>query len=190
MNEDLKSRLNKAIQRVQSKEFIESTGLGNEIAFYIFDYPPQDELKIREEIPHIAKQVKKKHPAIRIKTINLFEFLVGYLRERNLLDKAFALQKEKGDEALLKALKGPLNETKVAEVFVQAVQPDQHDLIFVYGIGSCYPMLRSHTLLNNLHMYFQNKPLVMFYPGTYDGQELKLFGKIKSNYYRAFRLVD
>jgi hypothetical protein len=30
----------------------------------------------------------------------------------------------------------------------------------------------------------------MFYPGRYDGQSLRLFGKIKSNnYYRAFKLV-
>jgi len=30
----------------------------------------------------------------------------------------------------------------------------------------------------------------MFYPGRYDGQALRLFGKIKSdNYYRAFKLV-
>lgn len=33
-------------------------------------------------------------------------------------------------------------------------------------------------------------PLVMFYPGRYDGQSLCLFGKLKNdNYYRAFRLV-
>ena len=33
-------------------------------------------------------------------------------------------------------------------------------------------------------------PLVMFYPGKYDGQSLRLFGKLKNNnYYRAFKLV-
>jgi hypothetical protein len=33
-------------------------------------------------------------------------------------------------------------------------------------------------------------PLVMFYPGRYDGQSLRLFGKLKNtNYYRAFKLV-
>ena len=34
-------------------------------------------------------------------------------------------------------------------------------------------------------------PLVMFYPGRYDGQSLRLFGKLKNaNYYRAFKLVS
>lgn len=35
-----------------------------------------------------------------------------------------------------------------------------------------------------------NVPVVLFYPGNYDGQELVLFGEIKDdNYYRAFKLV-
>lgn len=59
------------------------------------------------------------------------------------------------------------------------------------GIGKCYPLLRSHKVLNNLHQAIDRVPVVMFYPGRYDGQELVLFGEIKDdNYYRAFRLVD
>ncbi len=51
-------------------------------------------------------------------------------------------------------------------------------------------MVRSHTLLNNLHPIVEKTPLVMFYPGCYDEMSLRLFGKIKSdNYYRAFRLI-
>ena len=52
-------------------------------------------------------------------------------------------------------------------------------------------MLRSHTVLNNLHQVIDHVPVVLFYPGKYDGQELILFGEIKDdNYYRAFKLVD
>jgi hypothetical protein len=45
--------------------------------------------------------------------------------------------------------------------------------------------------LNNLHAIIERVPLVMFFPGTYDGLELKLLDEIKDdNYYRAFKLVD
>lgn len=58
------------------------------------------------------------------------------------------------------------------------------------GVGSAFPLLRSHNLLNNLHPVMGDTPLVVFYPGTYDGQSLSLFGQIKQdNYYRAFKLV-
>jgi hypothetical protein len=37
----------------------------------------------------------------------------------------------------------------------------------------------------------REKPLVMFYPGRYDGQSLRLFSKLTDdNYYRAFSLVS
>ena len=64
-------------------------------------------------------------------------------------------------------------------------------VVFITGIGKCYPILRSHTVLNNLHQVVDQVPVVLFYPGKYDGQELVLFGEIKDdNYYRAFKLVD
>jgi hypothetical protein len=35
-----------------------------------------------------------------------------------------------------------------------------------------------------------HKPVVLFYPGHYNGQDMCLFGEVTSkNYYRAFKLV-
>ena len=98
---------------------------------------------------------------------------------------------EKGDDALLSALAAPLHASKLAKAFVEAARPEEQDLILVTGIGSAYPLLRTHNLLNNLHSLMGRTPLVLFYPGIYDGQSLRLFGSLKDNpYYRAFRLVD
>jgi len=50
--------------------------------------------------------------------------------------------------------------------------------------------VRSHKILNNLHQVFDRAPVVMFYPGKYDGQSLQLFEEFKDdNYYRAFKLL-
>jgi hypothetical protein len=46
MNEKLKERLNKILPRIESEEFLEGRGLGNEVSFYIFDYPPEEELTL------------------------------------------------------------------------------------------------------------------------------------------------
>ncbi|HNI03754.1 MAG TPA: DUF1788 domain-containing protein [Flavobacteriales bacterium] len=112
------------------------------------------------------------------------------LKHRKLLDKVIQMQAEKGDEVLKKALAGPLHETKLASRFAEVAQPQEHDLVIVSGVGSVWPLLRSHSLLNNLQPVMGKTPLVMFYPGRYDGQSLRLFGKLKNNnYYRAFKLV-
>jgi hypothetical protein len=37
---------------------------------------------------------------------------------------------------------------------------------------------------------FSDIPVIMLYPGSYDGQSLKLFSKFTDdNYYRAFNLI-
>ncbi len=190
MSDSLNERLNKILPRVTSKEFLSGSGIGNEIAFHIFDYPPEDELRVREFLADLPKEIVSKKRELRVKHINLFDFVMDYLKTRKLLDKAIHMQREKGDEALKKALAGPLHESKLSSLFAEVAKPEQHDLVIVSGVGSVWPLLRSHTLLNNLQPVMGKTPLVMFYPGRYDGQSLRLFGKIKSNnYYRAFKLV-
>lgn len=190
MSDLLTDRLNQILPKVISDEFLRGTGIGNEIAFYIFDYPPEEELRVREHLRFLLDHIPKQKPGLRVKHINLFDFVLDYLKSRNLLDKALKMQQEKGDEALKKALSGPLHENKLAAVFAEVAQPDHHDLVLISGVGSVWPLLRSHTLLNNLHPIMGRTPLVMFYPGRYDGQSLRLFGKLmNNNYYRAFKLV-
>jgi hypothetical protein len=190
MNEALENRLAQVLPKLLSEDFLSGSGLGNEIGFFIFDYPPEEELRIREFIQNLQEQIPLKKPSLKFSHINLFDFVLDYLRDRNLLEKAFEKQKTLGDEALKKALAGPLHESKLSPIFAAKAQIEKNDLILLSGIGSAFPLLRSHTLLNNLQPVMGKKPLVIFYPGKYDQQSLRLFGKVKSaNYYRAFKLI-
>lgn len=77
----------------------------------------------------------------------------------------------------------------MVQYMADRVQPN--DIVFITGVGKVYPIVRSHTILNNLHKVIDQVPVVMFFPGNYDGLELVLFDAIKDdNYYRAFPLVD
>lgn len=204
MSDPLTDRLNKILPRVIADDFLSGAGIGNEIAFYIFDYPPEEELRVRDHIRFVLDHIPSKKPGLRVQHINLFDFVLDYLKTRNLLDKALQMQREKGDEALKKALAGPLHPEKLAPVFYKVAQPEEHDLVFVSGVGNVYPMMRTSSLLSNLQPIMNQTPLVMFYPGKYDQVTLRLFGKLSlsasfettsnskkpEHYYRAFRLVD
>ena len=190
MNNGLTNRLNQILPKITSDAFLSGKGIGNEIAFYIFDYPPEDELHIREHIQFLLDHIPKQKPGMQVKHINLLDFVLDHLRGRKLLDKAIQMQKAKGDAFVQKQLATLLHPNKIAPAFAEIAQPDQHDLVLVSGVGSVYPMLRAHALLNNLHAVMGQTPLVVFYPGRYDGQSLRLFGKLTNgNYYRAFKLV-
>ena len=190
MSDSLTERLNEVLTKITSDDFLSGKGLGNEIAFYIFDYPPEEELRIRDHIRFLLEHIPKHKPDLRVKHINLFDLVIDHLKDRKLLERSFQMQKEKGDEALAKALASPLKSEKLSQLLVEVAQPEEQDLVLVSGVGSVWPLVRTHTLLNNLQTGMGQTPLVMFYPGKYDGQALRLFGKIQSNnYYRAFKLV-
>jgi hypothetical protein len=190
MTDSLTQRLNEILLKITSTEFLGGKGLGNEIAFYIFDYPPEAEIRIRDHIRFLMDHIPKRRPGLKVKHINLFDLVIDHLENRNLLEKSIQMQKNKGDTALQKALAEVLKTEKLVEIFGEVSRPEEQDLVLVSGVGNVWPLVRSHNLLNNLQTVMGRTPLVMFYPGRYDGQTLRLFGKVKSNnYYRAFKLI-
>ena len=78
MNQKLQDRLNEIIPRLQDKDVLSGAGLGNEIGFYIFDYPPEDELEVREHLQFVIAHLAKVRPDLKIAHINLFELCLLY----------------------------------------------------------------------------------------------------------------
>lgn len=191
MSQTFEERLNQILPRVTSADFLSNEGLGNEIGFWIFDYPPEREMDMRAFLHDVIEPaLGKRQPPIRSASINLFDLVTGLLQERGLLDKAIAMQKEKGDEAALNALRSVLKEDKIAQKLMTQIDLPNLDLVILSGVGTVYPMLRTHTLLSALHPHLKDTPLLMLFPGRYDGYSLRLFNKLnEDHYYRAFRLV-
>jgi hypothetical protein len=187
----LDERLNQIISRITSSEFLDSKGLGNEIGFWIFDYPPEREMDVRNFLNGTVLPALSKHiPAIRAATVNLLTLVTELLEERNLLEKAIEMQANKGDESALAALRSVLKEDKLAQKIADQFDIPNLDLLILTGVGAVYPMLRTHTLLSALHPIMGKTPLLMFFPGKYDGHSLRLFNTLaEDHYYRAFRLV-
>ena len=192
MSRTLAERLNLILDRITSEEFLQNQGLGNEIGFWIFDYPPECELDVRAfldgtVLPALGKRV----PTIRAQRIDLFKLILELLEERGLLDKVIQMQLDKGHDAVLAPLRSVLKEDKLAQRIAQQLNLEDIDMVILTGVGASYPMVRTNTLLSALHPVMGNTPLLMFYPGRYDGYSLNLFSKMADDhYYRAFRLVE
>lgn len=186
-------RLDAIIPKITDKSFRENKGLGNEIGYYIFDYEPKYELLVREHIEFIEQKVNDDNSEIKIKEFDLYEIMLEILEEKGYLQKNIEMEEKKGSEyvfnATKKALRLTLKNDMIIEYIVNRVEPN--DIVFITGVGKAWPIIRSHTVLNNLHKAIDEVPVVMFFPGEYDGLELVLFDEIKDdNYYRAFQLVD
>lgn len=189
----LEERLNKAEEMIQKPSFRENKGLGNEIGYYIFDYPAEQELLVRERIEYIRKKNENAADEYRIVVFDLYEIIIETLKEKGYLEKCYDMEKKKGFDRITKSIGNMLRITAKDNLVISYIKErtPEKAILFLTGIGKCYPILRSHTVMNNLHQVIDDVPVVMFYPGKYDGQELVLFSEIKDdNYYRAFKLVD
>jgi hypothetical protein len=187
----LDERLNQILPRITSRDFLDSKGLGNEIGFWIFDYSPEREMDVRGFLSGTVLPALGKHvPTIKADAVDLLKLVTDLLEERKLLDKAMEMQKNKGDDSTLAALRSVLKEDKIAQKIASQYDIANLDLLVLSGVGAVYPMLRTHTLLSALHPIMGNTPLLMFFPGRYDGHSLRLFNTLaEDHYYRAFRLV-
>lgn len=189
----LEERLNKAEEMMKRPSFRQNKGLGNEVGYYIFDYPAEQEMFVRERIEYIRNKNENSGDDYKIVVFDLYNIIIEILQKKGYLEKCYEFEKKKGFERITKSVSNMLRITAKDSLIVNYIQENTPDkaIVFLTGIGKCYPILRSHTVLNNLHQVIDHVPVVMFYPGKYDGQELILFGEIKDdNYYRAFKLVE
>ena len=186
-------RLDKILPRLQEKRFRENKGLGNEIGFHIFDYDPGDELIVREHIKFLKQKLNNEGSKIRIKEFDLYEIILEILEDKGYLSKVFEMEEKRGTEHIINAIKKTLRLTQSNDLMVAYIKDrvTDDDIVFITGVGKAWPIIRSHTVLNTLHAVMDHVPLVMFFPGIYDGLELRLFSEIKDdNYYRAFKLIE
>ncbi|KHD13523.1 DUF1788 domain-containing protein [Clostridium butyricum] len=185
-------RVDEILPKIVEPSFRENKGLGNEIGFYIFDYDPEYELLIRDRVTFIKDKAKGAY-GLNIVEFDLYEIMLELLDSKGYLKKNFIMEEKKGSEQVFTATKKALRLTLDNDLLVQYISErlDDADIVFLTGIGKAWPIIRSHTVLNNLHRIVEKQPLIMFFPGTYDGGSLMLFNYLKDdNYYRAFQLID
>lgn len=190
---NLHERLDMAEGILKKPSFRQNKGLGNEVGYYIFDYPPEDELSVREWVAYIQNKFEHSLDGFKVVVFDLYDIMIDILQEKGYLEKCYEFERKRGMERITSAVRNTMRITERDNLIIQHIRDrsPENTVVFLTGIGKCYPILRSHTVLNNLHLVMDHVPVVMFYPGKYDGQELILFGDIKDdNYYRAFKLVE
>lgn len=187
-------RLNMIETKISEKNFRTNSGLGNEVGYYIFDYDSRKELYVRNHIQYLKEKINNSNRGFRIIEVDLFYLMCEILEEEGYLEAFYELEEDNGffdmAESIVETL--GLDETNELNLIISRIlSMDLTDgVLFLTGIGKCHPIIAAHNILNNLHQVMDTIPVVMFYPGAYSGQDLKLFGTMESqNYYNALKLV-
>ncbi len=195
---DLKTRLHELEKTITQPDFCSAKGKANEVNYWVFDYDAQDELKLRRGICDIQKREEGK---VKIQIFDIYDIIIDYLIEKKFLEKTFTLEERKGLAGMSRAIghslrisndPGGVSGNRIVEFLEK--QADPNAILFLKGVGKCYPILRAQEIFNqvfyNMPAAFSHTPMILFYPGVYTEQELRIFDEMhEDNYYRAFRIV-
>lgn len=183
--ENIIERLKKLKENFANEEFLSNKGLSNEVGIYIFAYDPKDEMAIEE----FVRREKNVSADYRIIEVDLYKTFIEICDERKITKSIPAMQEKKGSNYL----KEQLRKVATPEAFAKKMNYGTHehgDILLITGVGKIYPFLRTHSFLESIQHMFEDMPVIVMYPGKYDGQTLVLFNKFfDDNHYRSFNLV-
>lgn len=182
----LDKRLDDLQKLIQTPEFLEGKGLSNEVNIRIFCYDAKDEIVVED---FVQKLVKNKNLNCNIRECNLYKIFLSICEDMGIIDAISEMEKEEGGTYLLQQLHSAISESD----FINKIQYEPHrigDVLFITGVGDAFPFMRVHALLEALQPHFSDIPILVMYPGEFNGFQLRLFNKLQPNdYYRAFNAI-
>ena len=192
---NLMERLDNLRALIQEPEFLEGKGLSNEVNIRIFCYDPKDEMAVRH---FTEKLMTDQSLNCRLIEYNLYKVFLSICDDKRITDRVAQQEEKKGKQFVLDQMKRMANNT----AFIGKMQYEPHepgDVILITGVGeafpfirvhAAFPFIRVHALLDAMQPYFSDVPVLVMYPGTFDGRYVKLFDKLTPNpYYRAFNVI-
>ena len=164
--------------------------LGGELPLFIQPVPAEKQLDVESQIKRLSTRLKKK--GIESVSINLYDLCMDILREADVLDAILESEAELEREDIISTLDSVLDiKTAIIPKIKEVIVENQPQYAFISGVGSVYPFVRSHGILNNIDELTGECNLILFFPGDYNNLQLKLFGIISDeNYYRGHNLND
>ena len=179
---------------LSDQRFLAREGLGNEVPYFIETY----DIAHQEAVYRKREALEKRLEAAGITTasIGLFDFAIGHFEGTHELDELFQAEKSVSKATLLEEMVKMLSVESilVPEIARRATEKEAR-LVMIHQVGEVYPYLRTHEILSSLQSVLADRPVIVFFPGTYttsykEGFQLSLFGTQTARYYRAFKLDE
>ncbi len=183
----IKERLDSLRKRIQTSDFLEGKGLSNEVNIHIFCYDPSEEMTVRH---FVSQLVLDQTLACRVVECDLYRIFIEICADMDILDSIPEIEEADGSTFLLEQLHSAVDDNE----FIAKIQPSDNfrigDVLLLTGVGEVFPFMRVHKILEAMQPYFSNVPILVMYPGEFDGNYLQLFNMLSPNpYYRAFNAL-
>lgn len=174
--------------------------------FFVYQYPAENEYRIRKEIAEIKEKISHPEPQIDILALDMFEEFCSFLDGRPFGKKyasklKYLLEKE---ESMPETIENSLINEAGSDAFlnhihdkiishVEIIDQMKRPYVFLYGFGFIYPYLRASYLLNRYESVNESGryKIILFYPGVASKSSYKLFSVLEDDHtYRANLLIN
>jgi len=185
---NIRERLDNLKIRIQQPDFLMGDGLSNEVGIWFFCYNPKEEMVVRN---FTEKLVTSQSLNCHLVEKNLYSILLELCDDLDISDSIADMEKDEGKVFLLEQFYSAIGVNEYISKIKFEPQVRGRDVLLLTGVGDVFPFMRVHNLLLALKPSFPNIPILVMYPGSYNGTDLTLFNKLKPNpYYRAFNIID
>ena len=193
-------------EKLCSKSFQDTENGDMFYNFYLYLYPCDKESQMREQIAQIKESIKRPRNNVDVLTLDIFEEFCGFMDHQSfgkwpsLLQYMLEKDQEMPD-SVTTALLNKANSDQFMVYIHNRIMEHVNKIddgfirpyVFLYGIGNIYPYLRTSSFLNRYEKYNRSNryKIILFYPGTADGNSFKLFGTLDDQHaYRAIVLMN
>lgn len=193
-------------EKLSSRQFQDTQNGDLFYNFFVYQYPAEKEYEIRQQIKEFKEQLIRPINYVDVLTMNLFEEFCNFLDGQSFgkLHPSYLKYLIEKDDTNPESVTKTLTNKANSDAFFQYIHNRiiEHisikdnkirPYIFLYGIGSMYPYLRTNVFLTNYEKYNQssNYKLIVFYPGNVNEYTYHLFGMLNDEHtYRATLLIN
>ena len=181
---------------LRSQRFLNMEGLSKEVPFFIYHYPPAWALDVEAARDRVITKLRG-DDGLSVVDINLYDLAIKLLTDRGVWSRILELEPTQDKNEFRETLQGVLDpHDHLAPAIRAQLNENPSDMVFLTGIGEVFPFIRTHTVLENLQSVVVGKPMLAWFPGTYEftqasGHQLRALNlSARDRYYRAKDILE
>src|SRR5690554_1702346 len=183
-------------QVLRSQRFLNMEGLSKEVPFFIYHYPPTWAMDVEAARDRVITKLRS-DDGLTVVDIDLYDLAIKLLTDRGVWGRILELEPTQDKYEFRETLQGMLDpHDHLAPAIREQLAGNPSDMVFLTGIGEVFPFIRTHTVLENLQSVVVGKPMLAWFPGTYEftqasGHQLRALNLSASDsYYRAKDILE
>ena len=118
----LEERLDIAERLIKSESFRQNKGLGNEVGYYVFDYPAEKELIVRERVAYMKNKNSRGTDGFELVVFDLYDIIIDILEKEGFLEQVYKFEKKKGFDRIIKSVGNLLKINDADSIIVKHIQ--------------------------------------------------------------------